>query len=203
LIVWSIEATRGIGEIADLLVSTDDPAIAAVANEAGGLTPWGRPPELATDTATSLDVALHALEWYEAAKGPVDGLLLLQPTSPLRTAATVRRGLALFEQHGRRAVIAVSAVDTHPWLCYCVEGDTMRPFISARPKNFRSQDLPPAHRINGALYLITPTELRARRAFYGEDTVPLVLESRAEAIDIDTEWDWQMAELALRERGDV
>lgn len=63
LIVWSIDAARGIPEICDILVSTDDPAIAAVCSEAGAYVPWLRPEGLATDTASSVDVALHALDW--------------------------------------------------------------------------------------------------------------------------------------------
>ena len=200
LIVWSFEVTKAVGEICDVLVSTDDPAIAAVAREVGALVPWLRPPELATDSATSLDVCLHALDWYEQTKGRVDGLLLLQPTSPLRSQGTVRQGIELFRQHEHRSVVALSPAASHPLLCFQVTGQTMRPFVSGTEKNLRSQDMPPAYRINGALYLITPGELRERRAFYGDDTVPLLIEDQAEGIDIDTEWDWRMAEMAARER---
>ena len=105
LIVWSIDVTKHIPEICDILVSTDDPAIAAVSKGAGALVPWLRPPELATDTATSVDAALHALDWYEADKGKVDGLLLLQPTSPFRTKETVMRGIAFFKNHNNLQVL--------------------------------------------------------------------------------------------------
>jgi CMP-N,N'-diacetyllegionaminic acid synthase len=200
LLVWSIDVTKGNSDICDVLVSTDDPAIAMIAREAGALVPWLRPPELATDTATSLDVCLHALDWYEKSKSGVDGLLLLQPTSPLRSQETVRRGIGLFRQHQHRSVVALSPATSHPLLCFQVADQTMRPFVSRPEINLRSQDMPPAYRINGAIYLIAPGELRARRAFYGEDTVPLLVEDQAEGIDIDTEWDWRMAEMAARDR---
>ena len=80
LIIWSIDVAKNIPDICDILVSTDDPAIAAVCTEAGAYVPWLRPAELSTDTASPVDVALHALDWYRAKKGSVDGLLLLQPT---------------------------------------------------------------------------------------------------------------------------
>ena len=85
LIIWSIDVAKDIPEICDILVSTDDTAIASVCTEAGILVPWLRPVELATDTANLVDVVLHALGWYETEKGAVDGILLLQPTSPFRT----------------------------------------------------------------------------------------------------------------------
>ena len=198
LLLWSVDVVKGISEIRDIMVSTDDPAIAAVARSGGALVPWLRPPELATDTATSLDVALHALDWYEGQAGPVDGLLLLQPTSPLRRRETVVRGVELFRKNQHRSVVALSPAEAHPFLCFRVSDKAMQPFIERTDRNSRSQDFPAAYRINGALYIIAPDELRARRAFYGEDTLPLLIEDPAEGIDIDTEWDWSMAEMAVK-----
>ena len=74
LIVWSIDVARDIPEICDILVSTDSPAISEICKDAGIVVPWLRPVKLATDKASSVDVALHALEWYEAEKGEIDGL---------------------------------------------------------------------------------------------------------------------------------
>lgn len=114
LVVWSIDVARGIPEICDILISTDDPSIADVCSDAGAYVPWLRPSVLATDTASSVDVALHALNWYEAEKGSVDGLLLLQPTSPFRTKNSVHRGIELFSKNGRQPVLGVSPTHAHP-----------------------------------------------------------------------------------------
>lgn len=195
LIVWTLEAVRDIPSICDVLVSTDDPEIASVARNHHALVPWLRPAKLATDTATSLDVCLHALEWYELEKGRVDGLLLLQPTSPFRTPATISKGIELFRQY-HRPVIGVSPAESHPMLCFKVEREKMYPFIESN-LNVRSQDLPSAYVINGALYLISPQDLRQYQAFYTKKTLPLVINSPAECIDIDTEWDWQIAKILL------
>lgn len=201
LIAWSIDVARGVPEICDVLVSTDDAAIAEAARRAGALMPWMRPAELATDTATSLDVALHTLDWYESANGKVDGLLLLQPTSPFRRRGTVAKGIELFAR-SRRSVVGVSPARSHPMWCYRIEGDTMLPFIDTGVQNAqRSQDLPPAYVVNGAFYLIAPADLRGLRAFRGNDTLPLVMDDPAEAIDIDTAWDWKMAEIVLATQG--
>ncbi len=198
LIVWTIDVAKNIIEICDILVSTDDPAIAAVCTEAGAYVPWLRPAELATDTASSVDVALHALDWYEAEKGAVDGLLLLQPTSPFRTQASMQRGIELFDKHGHQPVISVSPTHAHPMWTFKMDCDYLVPFMQEHGMETRSQDLPPAYVVNGSFYLITPKELRACRSFIGKKTMPLIIESLQEALDIDTEWDFIMAEFIVK-----
>lgn len=195
LIVWSIEVVKDLPGICDILVSTDDPAIASVAQAAGGSVPWLRPAELATDTASSVDVALHALDWYEKGNGLVDGLMLLQPTSPFRTRETINRGIDLFRQNGHRPVIGVSPAGSHPMWYFRVEGTTMRPFIEGGGIQLRSQDLPLAYVLNGAFYLSAPHDLRQHQSFYSDAMIPLVIERPEELIDIDTEWDWRIAEM--------
>ena len=203
LIVWSIDVAKGIAEICDILVSTDDSAIAAVCTEAGAFVPWLRPADLATDTASSVDVVLHALDWYEAEKGMVDGVLLLQPTSPFRTKETVRKGIKLFEKYDRQPVLGISPTHAHPMWTLKMEGDYLVPFMQEHGLGTRSQDLPSAYIVNGGLYLITPAELRVRRSFVGKKTIPLIFESPQEAVDIDAELDFQMAEIIVANRSDI
>lgn len=193
LIVWSIEAAQGIAEICDILVSTDDPKIAAISEAAGVSVPWLRPSTLATDSATSVDVAVHALDWYEGVYGSVDGLLLLQPTSPFRSPAVMRRGIALFAKHGHSPVVGVSEVHAHPLQTMKIDRGFLVPFLEGQQQTFGSPDLSPAYALNGNFYLIAPTDLRRQRSFVGERTVPLVIESRKESLDIDTEYDWLCA----------
>lgn len=201
LIVWSIDVAKGIHEICDILVSTDNAAIAEVARNAGALVPWLRPAALATDTASSVDVCLHALDRYESENGKVDGLLLLQPTSPFRSRGTVLRGIELFRVHQHCPVLGISRAESHPMWCFQIEGKTMRPFMDDGGLHLRSQDLPLAYVVNGALYLIAPEDLRKLRSFYCDDMVPLVIDEPKECIDIDTEWDWTMAEAAISSNG--
>ena len=197
LIVWSIDVAKDIPEICDILVSSDDPAIAEVARNAGAMVPWLRPAELSTDEASSVDVAIHALDWYEQTYGQVDGLLLLQPTSPFRSRETLLRGIGLFRQYHYRSVIGMSPAQSHPMWCFRVDGDSMRRFIDSKKDWLRSQDLPPAYVVNGGFYLIAPGYLRERQSFYSDNMTPLVVDEPKEAIDIDTERDWKMAEAAL------
>jgi CMP-N,N'-diacetyllegionaminic acid synthase len=196
LVAWTIRVASGIPEIAACLVSTDDPAIAEAARSAGGMVPWLRPARLATDEASSIDVAIHALDWFEGDSGPVDGLLLLQPTSPFRRRESIERGLELYRRLGHRPVVGVSPAAVHPFWCYFIEDESMRPVINDGVNHVRSQELPPAFALNGAFYLISPTRLRAERSFCATDMVPLVMEDQIEGLDIDTELDWNVAEAA-------
>ena len=201
LISWTIDAVKDTPEIVDILVSTDSCEIASVARAAGALVPWLRPDVLSTDTATSMDVCLHALDWYEEKYGDVDGLLLLQPTSPFRDKSTIKKGIELFESHhGERPVASFSPADTHPSWCFKVNGDRIEPFLKGVNLEVRSQDLGKAYVINGALYLGRPSYLRESRSFINGATLPLLIESMPEGLDIDTVWDWNIAESILNTR---
>lgn len=198
LIAWSINVAKGIPAICDILVSTDDPVIAAICKEAGAMVPWLRPAELATDTASSIDVALHALDWYEAENGAVDGLLLLQPTSPFRTHKTISKAIALFEKEdGQYPVLSVSSASCHPAWCFRLDGQCMQPFLGWEDGKSRSQELDAAYMLNGAIYLIAPQVLRRCLSFLTTDSRPLVMGDSIEGIDIDTELDWRVATEAL------
>jgi CMP-N,N'-diacetyllegionaminic acid synthase len=197
LIAWSIQAARGHPEIVATLVSTEDPKIASYARRAGVLVPWLRPIQLATDTASAIDVAIHALDNYERVYGRVDGLLLLQPTSPFRNRTRLRAGLAIFAANPNCSVVGLSLASTHPLWCFRLDGPWVRPFVEGGGLRLRSQDLPAAYVVNGAFYLVPTGVLRESYSLYSRDILPLVMDTFAEGIDIDTEQDWQLAEQML------
>jgi len=198
LILHSIRAIHDVEGICDILVSTDDQEIADICIKAGALVPWLRPAILATDEASSVDVALHALDWYESEKGKVDGLLLLQPTSPFRTEESVRQSIKIFTESGGLNVLAVSPVRDHPYhMLTRKEDGYLAPIGGGSIKKFsiRSQLLPLIYRVNGAIYLVSPNSLRNKNSFIDEFTLPIIIDSEYQSIDIDTEWDWAIAEI--------
>ena len=203
LIVWSVDIAKKTPEICDVLVSTDDSSIADVAISAGAIVPWLRPAEIATSTASSIDVALHALNWYEAENGSVDGILLLQPTSPFRSELTMKNGIRLFEESEYQTVLGVSPVNEHPMWILKQSGSYLVPFLDGKGLGTQSQDLAPLYLVNGSFYLTTPNSLRAFRSFTGDKVLPLIVESKKEALDIDTDWDWSIAEMILTDTGDL
>lgn len=199
LLTWTVDGLRASGVGCPVLLSTDDQAIAEVGRELGVMVPWLRPPTLASDTATSIDVAIHALDWFEREHGSVDALTLLQPTSPFRRPETIRRGVQLFAASGGRAVVAMSPVrHGHPMWTYRVEGGSAVPFIPQSGPATRSQDLPQALHVNGCLYIASPSQIRDQRTFIGDRPVPLVVTDPVEAIDIDDEFDFRVAEAMVQ-----
>lgn len=199
LIHWTIDVIKEIHEVCDVLVSTDDACIADIARQCGAMVPWLRPAVLSTDTASSVDMALHALDWYQANHGNVDGLLLLQPTSPFRTKETICRGIQLFMEHGMQSVVGVSSAASHPMWCMKIDEGKLVPFMDDHGLELRSQMLPPVYCVNGCFYLIKPSLLVEARSFLPVGSVPLVVDSEKESLDIDTYWDWFLAEQILEE----
>ena len=198
LIAWTIAAARESASFVDVLVSTDDEEIASVSRSHGALVPWLRPAELATDTARSIDVVLHALDWYEKERGELDGVMLLQPTSPFRSVDTIREAVHRFlEDKAGAPVVSVSTAETHPAWTFSLEGSRLQPFCGWDQLKLRSQDLPPAYTLNGAIYVSSPARLRGSESFFAEDMHALVMTDRAELLDIDTQEDWAQAEQLL------
>jgi CMP-N-acetylneuraminic acid synthetase len=97
LLGWTLANAMGRDKVTAVLVSTDDPLTAEYARGCGALVPWLRPSELASDTASSVDVAVHALQWFELSLGVPDAVLLLQPTSPFRNPGSINRAISMLE----------------------------------------------------------------------------------------------------------
>ncbi len=199
LLAWTVDGLRASGIGCPVLLSTDDQSIAEVGRRLDVMVPWIRPPALASDTATSVDVALHALEWFEGEHGSVDALMLLQPTSPFRRPETMRLGMALFRASSGRPVVAMSPVrHGHPLWTYRMHDGSAVPFIPRSGPEKRSQDLPQALHVNGCLYIARPSQIRDQRTFIGDRPVPLVVTDPVEAIDIDDEFDFRVAETMVQ-----
>ena len=193
LIAWTIEAALRSGLLDAVVVSTDDAEIAEVARQAGAQVPFLRPAALAQDNTPGIDPVLHAL----GALPGYGAVLLLQPTSPLRSTADIDACLHL--AHGRRAVsvVSVSEPDAHPhWTYHLGADETLQPFVDAAPVA-RRQDLPPVFALNGALYYAQTDWLLRGERLVAPETLAYRM-PRERAVDIDTPLDWQFAELLLK-----
>ena len=202
MIAWTLDAALASGVFADVLVSTDDTAISDVARSCGALVPWLRPPELASDTAPTADVLRHALLSYERERGSVDAVVLLQPTSPFRSVRSIRCAIEQFlAQPVRKPVVSVSPAATHPAWCFAIDGTQLTPFQGWDLLDRRSQDLPPAYALNGAIYVFPAAQVRAAGPLLTPQTQGFVMDDPAEAHDIDTEADWRVAETIAQLHG--
>ena len=186
LIAWTVEAARASRFIDRIVLSTDDDAIMNVARDWGCDVPFRRPAELATDTATSLDVALHALD----ALPGFDVLVLLQPTSPLRTSDDIDAVCRALSNADVDSCVSVCAVEYSPyWMYRLDDAHTLRPLLDDASAS-RRQDLPDVYRLNGAVYATRVGWLRSQRRFVGPGTVGHVMPDER-SIDIDTIADFE------------
>ncbi len=201
LIAWTIEAARAVPELRadDIIVSTDAPDIAAAARRAGARVPFIRPALLAADDASSLAVALHALDWCAAHDGVVyDTLLLLQPTSPLRTGAHLRDALACYAASDADALMSVTDAIESPFHMYVRDATgALMPVLPPSQRPHRRQDLPSCWVENGAVYITNVAALRETGRFTGTRCVPFEM-SRDASVDIDSLEDFHRAEALIR-----
>ncbi len=201
LIAWTIQAARDSALVRRVIVSTDDEAIAQASVAAGAEVPFTRPAELARDNSSHISVVLHALDWLEVDEGRLpDYLLLLQPTSPLRTADDIDAAIALAGQTRAASVVGVCPAHTHPYLAKSVSPEgRLTDFLTIdRRAYLRRQDLPAAYALNGAIYLTPPATLRQERTFLPADTVPYVMPVER-SLDVDTRWDLTLLKLLMED----
>lgn len=193
LIAWTIEQALA-SNAGEVIVSTDCETIAAAAKHAGAEVPFMRPSELATDEAGSFEVAEHALRWLGENNGAIPQILvLLQPTSPFRTAADIVDGIALLESSAAPAVVGVCAAGTHPWMTRKVNTDgTLECFCEVPIGSKRRQDFPKAYEVNGAFYAIRTRALLEKETFEPPGTLALVMPCER-SLDIDTPEDFEVA----------
>jgi len=199
LIAWTIEAALASTRICRLILSTDDDEIAELARAHGCEVPFRRPPELARDESTGFDVCVHALRWIEGHEGRrPDFLLVLQPTSPLRTTADIDAVIDLATETRAPAVVSVSEASQHPYNVRRLDAaGALHDFLPVTDKPERRQDFPPAYALNGALFLATPEAVLDQSTFEPPGTLAYVM-PRERALDIDTPLDLQLADLLLR-----
>ncbi|RHX90880.1 cytidylyltransferase domain-containing protein [Leptospira stimsonii] len=194
LIAWTIESAKESKYLDRLILSTDDEAIISVAVRFSCETPFIRDEHLASDSASSLEVVVDALE-----KCPgYDWIVLLQPTSPFRSASDIDNALELCIEKKTNACVSVSEAEESPYWMFNLENSKLRPVIDL-PIAKRRQDLPKVYSLNGAIYISRVDTFLQRRAFLHGDTVAYEMPQRR-SIDIDTEADFEFAEYLLQKK---
>jgi CMP-N,N'-diacetyllegionaminic acid synthase len=202
LLRFTIDAAAGSRRLTEWIVSTDDETIASVARGAGASVPFLRPPELATDGAAAIPVMQHAVRFMEEARGrPYDAAMMLQPTTPFRTAAHIDAAIEQLEATGADSVISVVAVGGHhpARMKYLVNGRLVDPPFAEARENQPRQELRPMYIRNGAIYLTRRNALVENGTFKGDDCRALVMSAHS-SLNIDTEDDFSYAEWLCRQR---
>jgi len=202
LIAWTIAAALESDVLDSIVVSTDDLTIAAAAIDAGADVPFMRPSPLACDDAPMVDTILHAVDSLAEDGRVYDAVMVLQATSPLRSAQDIRDAERLFDPAGGvDSVVSVVQTAHNPlWANTLPEDRRMCDFMRPEVSGKRRQDLPTYYRLNGAIYLITVEALRRQLAFIGQNTVALVMPADR-SVDIDTIIDFEVARALVARAG--
>ena len=197
LVAWSIEAGLNSKYIDNIVVTSDDADILNIAEDYGVLS-INRPIELSSDTATTFDAVEHAIKNIKY----YDYIVLLQPTSPLRTEWHIDKAIEFLIHKEADAVVSVCEMDHSPlWSSTLDDTLSMTEFLSKSVKNKRSQDLDSYYRINGAIYICDTKKLLKEKGFFIETGIYAFKMDRETSIDIDHEIDFQLADLILKSKG--
>ena len=199
LIHYTIDEAREIVDDDDICVSTDDPEIIKCVEDYGLCVPFVRPEELATDTAGTYEVLLHALSFFEKQGRHYDAVLLLQNTSPFRKAEQIKEALALYNDNVDM-VVSVKECAANPYYCVFEEDNNGFLHVCKGDGNiFRRQDAPKVYEYNGAIYIMNANILKTTHMHKFQRRVKYVMDDLS-SFDLDTMWDWQMAESIIKQR---
>jgi CMP-N-acetylneuraminic acid synthetase len=193
---------RAVPEIDRAVVSTDHAAIAKEAESAGIAAPFLRPEAISGDTIGDVDVLSHALLATEAIDGRAyDIVVMLQPTSPLRSAGDVSAAIKMLVSGGFDSVWTVSQTDSkaHPLKQLTVSGDSLEYYDPSGAGIVARQQMRPVFHRNGVAYAITRSCLLDQQTIKGKRTGALVTDGHH--VSIDTEWDLELVEFLLVRRG--
>lgn len=193
LITYSIEAGTLSKYVDDLVVSSDSEEILNISQKFGANI-IVRPDYLASDSATTYDAVEHTLENISG----YDYLVLLQPTSPLRTARHIDEAIEFLDEKDADAVVSVSEMEHSPlWSNSLPDNKSLKGFLNDEIAGKRSQDLEKYFRVNGAIYICKIDKFLEEKTFFIENNIFAYEMSRNSSIDIDEAIDFKLAEVMM------
>ena len=196
LIAYTIDAGKKSKYIDELIVSTDSEVIKVIAQQYGAKVPFLRSEELSNDTSKSIDVVIHSIDFYKKNNVSFDYVILLQPTSPLRTFKHLDEAIEKLIESKSTSLVSVCEASENPVLMRSIENEKLKEVISFEGTNLRRQDLPTFYIFNGALYINSNDMLVNKKKFVDENTIPYVM-NKESSIDIDTMLDARLVELII------
>lgn len=196
LIYYSIEASKSCSYIDKTFVSTEDDEISEISKKFGSDV-IERPLDLASDTASSIDVIFHVLDCLEDKNDLPEIFVLLQPTSPLRTSEDIANAIDLFKSNDCDSLVSVCELSHQALLNFSVKNGYLVQNTDEKFFNSRRQEIPTYYALNGAIYITTPDFIRKNKSFYGEKTISYLM-SKKRSMDIDTPLDFKIVDYLLR-----
>ncbi len=195
LIAWTIEASINSKYIDRTIVSTDTNEISTISKQFKADVII-RPTELSTDTASSYDAILHTID---SISEKYDYIVLLQPTSPLRTSQHIDEAIVKLIQKKADAIVSICEMEHSPlWSNTLPDNGSMKHFLKKEIKNKRSQDLPLYYHLNGAIYICDLEQLKKEKSFIIEENIYSYIMNGFSSVDIDNRIDLELAKVLIR-----
>jgi len=199
LIHFTIEAAQQIFDNQRICVSSEDDEINFIAKQKGLTYDYIRPMNLATDTSSSREVILDVIEYYKNQNLSFDTIVLLQPTSPLRTSQHLLEAINLYESSDNEMVVSVKETKSNPYFNLFEENENG--FLDLSKKgNFTSrQNAPKTYEYNGAIYIFSKDTIQSKQ-FSEFERIKKYEMSTIDSVDLDEPLDWKLAELIFNEK---
>lgn len=198
LLAYSIQAALESKIFDTVMVSTDSMRYAEIAIEYGAEVPFLRSKWAASDKATTRECILEVLKEYEKRNKFFERMMILQPTSPLRTAYDIIESMKIYDQKDAKSVISICEMEHSPlWSNTIDQSQSMANFIK-RGNNSRRQALETFYRINGAVYLHDVDYYRKNEYYFDNKAFAYIMKKEV-SIDIDDEMDFKIAEFLMTE----
>lgn len=199
LISWTIEEALKSKYLDNVIISTDDLDIINLFQKYNGINiPFIRPKELSSDDTSSVDVILHALDFYKLKNENFDYVMMLQPTSPLRKSEDIDNSIEELSEE-IKSVISVCETEHSPlWSNKLPSNNSMKNFLPKQIRNLRSQDLPIYYRLNGAIYISSVKYLIEQNGFLGDQSKAYIMPIER-SVDIDTKADFDLCKITINE----
>jgi CMP-N,N'-diacetyllegionaminic acid synthase len=202
LIAYTIQAAKEAPSVSKIVVSTDDKKIAEISRHYGAEVPFFRPSELATDDSPVIETYLYTIERLQKEFNQrYEGFIVLQPTSPLRTAQDIENAVRLFREKDADSVISVTLANHPPfWAKKIDDNGVLRSYFQDTGVDNRNrQNYPETYLPNGVIFIFKYSMLRKNRTYYSNKTYPYVM-PKERSLDIDDKIDLNYAECLFRNR---
>ncbi|WP_036214779.1 cytidylyltransferase domain-containing protein [Lysinibacillus sphaericus] len=196
LIAWTIEEAKKSKYISRLILSSEDEEIIDIAKHYGCEVPFVRPRELAQDATPGIDPVLHAIQQCP----DFDYVVLLQPTSPLRTVEDIDGCIELAIKQHADFCVSVTESEKSPYWMYTIKNNGhLNPLVMEDKIATRRQDLPKSYVLNGAVYIARTSALVKEKSFLNKNTKAFIMPTMR-SFDIDTELDMKICEGILNNK---
>ena len=209
LIYYTVKEAKKSQYISRIIISTDCSETIEIAKRYGVEVPFVRPKELSGDNVQDFPVCEHAIKTLSEQEGFVpDMIVWLRPTSPLRKVKHIDEAIEiLMANPAGDSVRSLCLAPKHPLKMWKVVSDRLAPFVPTEvtgikePYNYPRQELPTAYIQNGAIDVVRAKTIIDKRSISGDVILPYIMEA-VYSINIDTELDFSLAELLMKEKSE-